>query len=232
MGLFDSIKKLASNGGQGHKVDDLKAIIGKRGGIARANRFVVIMTPPEATLLNKDWQGLVGSALSGNLGFGDLLNDPRDVAMLCRSCSLPGRTINTLEFQRQGYKNSVKVPYSYINEDINFNFMLTNDYYMRKVFENWQALVYDQNEHTIPYKRTYTSDVIIQQLDQNNNVVYGVKLTNAYPTSINSINLDNAQSDSLQELQVTMTYDDFTPEGTLSSIVSGLKEVLDFNLFK
>jgi hypothetical protein len=231
MGLFDSIKDLASNGGQGHRVDDLKAIIGKRGGIAKTNRFVVIMTPPSASLINTDWQGLVGQALSGNLGFGDLFNDPRDTAMLCRSCSLPGRSINTLEFPREGYKNQIKYPYSYVNEDVNFNFMLTNDYYMKKVFDNWQALVLDQSNHTIPYKKAYTSDVIIQQLDQDNNVVFGVKLFNAYPTAINSIALDNNQSDAIQELQVTMTYDDFAPEGALSSIVSGLKEVLDFKLF-
>ena len=129
MGLFDSIKKLASNGGQGHRVDDLKAIIGKRGGIAKTNRFVVIMTPPQATLINTDWQGLIGSAISGNLGFSDFFNDPRDMAMLCRSCSLPGRSINTLEFPREGYKNQIKYPYSYVNEDVSFNFMLTNDYY-------------------------------------------------------------------------------------------------------
>ena len=32
MGLFDTLKKISSNGGQGHKVDDLLSIIGKRGG--------------------------------------------------------------------------------------------------------------------------------------------------------------------------------------------------------
>jgi len=231
MGLFDSIKKLASNGGQGHRVDDLKAVIGKRGGIAKTNRFVVIMTPPAATLLNKDFKGLLFQGLTGNLGLNDFFNDPRDIAMLCRSCTLPGRSINTLEFPKEGYKNQVKYPTSYVNEDVSFNFLLTNDYYMKKVFDDWQALVFDQTNHTISYKTTYTSDVIIQQLDQDNNVVFGVKLSNAYPTAINSIALDNNQSDAVQELQVTMTYDDFAPEGALSSIVSGLKEVLDFKLF-
>ena len=231
MGLFDTLKKISSNGGQGHKVDDLLSIIGKRGGLAKPNRFVVIMTPPASSLINTDFQGLIGSAISGNLGFNDFVNDPRDIAMLCRSCSLPGRTINTLEFQEDMYKNTVKAPYSYTNEDVTFNFLLTNDYYMKKQFEKWMALVYDQNVHTIPYRDSYTSDVIIQQLDQDNNPIYGVKLEGAYPTSINSVNLDNSASDQVQELQVTMTYTDFTPEGPISSIVSGLKEVLDFSLF-
>lgn len=231
MGLFDTLKKISSNGGKGHKVDDLLATIGKRGGLAKPNRFVVIMTPPGASLINKDFQGIIGSAISGNFGFNDFVNDPRDIAMLCKSCTLPGRTINTLEFQEDMYKNTVKAPYSYVNEDVTFNFLLTNDYYMKKQFEQWMALVYDKQSHTIPYRDQYTSDVIIQQLDQDNNPVYGVKLVGAYPTAINSVNLDNSMSDQVQELSVTMTYTDFGPEKTLDTIVSGLKEVLDFSLF-
>jgi hypothetical protein len=231
MGLFDTLKKISSNGGKGHKVDDLLATIGKRGGIAKPNRFVVIMTPPAASLINTDIGGLVGQALSGNLGLNDFVNDPRDIAMLCRSCSIPGRTINTLEYANEGYKNQVKVPYSYTNEDVSFQFLLTNDYYMKKQFDKWMSLVIDPELHTIPYRTQYTSDVIIQQLDQDNNPVYGVKLIGAYPTAINSVSLDNNASDQIQELQVTMTYTDLEPEGPISSIVSGLKEVLDFSLF-
>ena len=93
------------------------------------------------------------------------------------------------------------------------------------------SLVIDPELHTIPYRTQYTSDVIIQQLDQDNNPVYGVKLIGAYPTAINSVSLDNNASDQIQELQVTMTYTDLEPEGPISSIVSGLKEVLDFSLF-
>jgi hypothetical protein len=226
MGLFDSIKKIASNGGKGHTIDDFKAIVGKRAGLARQNRFVVIMSPPTTSLFNTDIQGLIGSALSGNLGLNDFINDPRDIALLCDSSSIPGRQLNTIEYERDMYRNQVKIPYTYTNEDVSMNFHLTNDYYARKFFEKWMASVFNRESHTLNYQKTYTTDITIQQLDQDNVVVYGVKLKDAYPTSINSIPFDNSASDTTQKLSVTFTFSEFEPQGAVDSIVSGAKGLL------
>lgn len=226
MGLFDTIKKFASGGGKGHEIDDLKAIIGKRAGLARQNRFVVVMNSPASSLINKDFQGLVGQALSGQIGLNDFINDPRDVALLCQSTQLPGRQFNTLEYSRNMYANQVKIPYTYTNEDVTFTFLLTNDYYMKKFFEDWMSKVYDFKNHTLQYKPTYVSDLIIQQLDPKNTVVYGVKLRDAYPISVNSVNLDNTQTDAYQTLNVTFTYSEVVREGALSSILSGVKGLI------
>ena len=92
MGLFDSVRRRVSP----NTVDDFKAMVGKRGGLSRPNRFNFIMTPPATSLLNTDWQGLLQSALTGNLGLNDFVNDPRDISLLCESCSLPGKQINVL----------------------------------------------------------------------------------------------------------------------------------------
>ena len=73
MSLFGTLKKLAVNGGKGGEIDDLKAIIGKRAGLARQNRFVVIMNSPASSLINTDFQGLIGQALSGNIGLNDFI---------------------------------------------------------------------------------------------------------------------------------------------------------------
>ena len=229
MSLFESLGRLAG-GVTNSTIDDFKATIGKRAGLAKTNKFMVIMTPPFSTFINKDFQGLVSQALSGNLGFNDLINDPRDMAVLCESCSLPGRQITTLEYEDEGYRNQVKVPYSYINEDVTFTFHLTNDYYVKKVFEQWIATVVNQEEHTVSLYGDVGCDVIIQQLDHRNIPVYGVKLIGAYPTAINSIALDNTASDQTQKLQVTMTYQNYQEEGSVSSMISGAKGLLD-NIF-
>ena len=224
--MLDFLKNIASNGGKGGGIDDLKAVIGKRAGLARTNRFVVIMNPPSASLINTDFQGMIGQALTGNLGLNDVIKDPRDVALLCQSTQLPGRQFNTLEYQRHGYKNTVKVPYTYTNEDVTFTFYLTNDYYMKKFFEDWMSRVYDFQNHTLQYKDTYTTDLVIQQLDQSNVPIYGVKLNGAYPIAVNSVPLDNTQTDNYQTLNVTFTYNDFAPEGAIDSIVSGAKGLI------
>ena len=47
-------------------IEDLKSTIVKKGGLAKANRFNVIFTPPTQSLLNLDPQQIISSAISGN----------------------------------------------------------------------------------------------------------------------------------------------------------------------
>lgn len=229
MSLFKRLTNIATKAGGQHTIDDFKSAIGKRGGLARPNRFVVIMTPPDTTFINTDWQGLVSQALSGNLGWNDLVNDPRDIALLCKTAQFPGRQINTIEYERNGFRNQVKVPYTYTNEDITLTFHLTNDYYMKKVMDKWINLPVDEINHTVGYKKGktgYGQDLIVQQLDQNNYPIYGLKFLNAYPTSFNSVSLDNSGGDQTMEISVTFAYDTYQPEGSLTAMASGTKGLL------
>ena len=85
MGFLDTVKNRINP----TSLESFGANIGKHGGLAVQNRFAVIMTPPQASLLNFDLQGSVSSLLSGTFSLGSLINDPRDVALLCESCSSP-----------------------------------------------------------------------------------------------------------------------------------------------
>lgn len=227
MSLFRKLKDIATKAGGQHGIDDIKATIGKRGGLARPNRFVVIMTPPGSTFINTDWQGLASQALTGDLGFNDLVNDPRDIALLTKSVSIPGKTINTLEYELSGFRNQVKIPYTFTNEDVGMVFHLTNDYYLKKVMDKWIDLPIDPINHVVRYKGDYTSDIIIQALNQKNSPIYGIKLTKAYPTSVNSISLDNAASDITSELQVNFAYDTIEAHGAIDAMVAGADGLLD-----
>ena len=78
----------------------------------------------------------------------------------------------------------------------------------------------DPETYAVSYDVEYRTDVIIQQLDRNHNVIYGVKLRNAFPIGVNDITLDNNSNDSVQKLTVTMSYEDVTPEGSLKSAIT------------
>jgi hypothetical protein len=224
MGLFTDIKnKINPN-----TVEDIKASINKHGGVARSNRFNVIITPPTQTLLNLDLESLASSALSGNFGLGSLINDPREFSILCESCSFPGRQVTTLDYTT--FRNSRKIPYAYANEDITFSFHLTTDYYMKKVWERWHQSIIDPETYLIEYDDKYQSDIIIQQLDRNNLPVYGVLLKNAYPVGINSIELSNGTENEGEKLSVTVTYEDFEPQGAISTMVSGVRNTITSSL--
>ena len=205
----------------GSEIDDLKSVFSKRQGPAYSNRFMLFMTPPSASLLNLDVNAAITGVLGGGLSLGGFINDPRDVSLLCESCTLPGRTVSTIDYQN--VKQAVKVPYSFINEDVTFTFILTGDYYMRKMFDNWMNLVFDAENYQLKYKDTYTTDVRIAQVNKNNIPVYTVQLHNAYPTGINAITLDNTAESTIQKVTVNMTYETFVVEGLFDAAKGVMK---------
>jgi hypothetical protein len=83
----------------GNSIENLKSSIVKHSGVAQENRFAVYMTPPAQTLFNLDLRNIVTSALSGTFNARNLVNDPRDITILCESCTLPGRQILTADYQ-------------------------------------------------------------------------------------------------------------------------------------
>jgi len=205
-------------------IDNLKATISKKGGLAKANRFNVIFTPPSASLLNLNPQSIVGSIISGNFSAGNLINDPRDISILCQSVTIPGRNIST--FDHQDVRQSNKFPYTFIDEDVTFTFLLTNDYYMRQMFDNWMSGIFDADSYRVGYKKDYSVDVVIQQLNEKNIPVYGVRLQNAFPINIDSIELSQEGQD-VVKMSATFAYDKFKPEGPISSTGSAIRSALD-----
>jgi len=222
MSFLDKLKQTVSP----TRIDDFKATIGKHAGLARTNRFLIYMRPPEQSILNIDIQNIAITALSGDFKSSSLLNDPRDIALLCNRCSLPGRQIQTLDNPHLGFKNSIKHPTGYFNEDVEFEFHLTNDYYMKKMFDKWMGLVIDQETYSKNYDSVYTSDITIQQLNQDNVPIYGVELLNAFPITMNAIELNNESGDSTQKLSIGFTYEDFKPSGGISSTFGGIKNAI------
>ena len=206
-------------------IEDLKSTIAKKGGVAPANRFNVIFAPPAESLLNIDKEGIVASLVSGTFSAGNLINDPRDISILCKSVQIPGRTISTFEHQHDKQQN--KYPYTFIDEDVTMTFHLTNDYYMRNMLERWQSGIFNTESYVVGFKNDYSVDVVIQQLNQKNIPVYGVKLLKAYPVSYESITLDNSSESSVVEMSVTFAYDRFEPEGPLSSTGSALRSAIN-----
>ena len=208
-----------------NSVDDIKSLIAKKGGVARQNRFQVIFTPPSVSLLNLNPEVLVGSLVSGSFKFKNLLNDPRDISLLCMSAQLPGRQITTTEYIAE--KQTVPQVQSIIDEDVTLKFMLTNDYYMKIMFDNWLSGIVDLDKYRVGYKKDFAVDVVIQQLNDKNIPVYGVRLENAFPTTVAAIELDNSSENTIQELSVTFSYDKYEPEGPVSSTLSALRSAAD-----
>jgi hypothetical protein len=202
------------------QIDKFKSVISKRGGLAPANRFAVYMALP---LISFDPQNLVARVFNQGTA-SPFINDPRDVSILCDSVTLPGRQISTSEVQTNLL--SVKTPYTYINDDVTMSFHITNDHFMKKFFENWFNRMFDRKKMTMKYRSQFTTDVIIQQLDQRDVPVYTVTLKNAFPTSITSYELTNSGENQTQKQTITLSYEDWSEEGFVESVLSKGKVLL------
>lgn len=204
--------------------DRLLSTINKKGGIAESHRFNVIFTPPDTSLLNLNLEEVITSAVSGSFDAKNLVNDPRDITLLCRSVNMPGRQIQTLEFQ--AHKKMIKIPNGIINDDVNMSFLLTNDYYVKKMFENWMHNIFNVEDYYANYIDDYAVDVIIQQLDKNDIPVYGVKLKKAFPITMESIPFDNNNENAVNVLNIGWSYENYESQGSLTSAASGLSNQL------
>ena len=205
-------------------IDDFKSTVAKKGGLAKGNKFAISMVPPSAAgggLLNTDIQGLAASALSGNFSMKNVINDPRDISILCQTCSLPGKSFQTMDYSKGGVLSNRKFITDVATSDVTFTFHLTNDYYIRKVFDKWMDLCFNIGNKKVKYSKEYKTDIGIQQLDQNNVPIYGVKLLGAFPISFDRTILSNNLTET-QTFSATMTYDDYVPEGALQSALTGV----------
>ena len=205
-------------------IENLKSLISKKGGLAKANRFNVIFTPPTQTLFNLDGEQIITAAIGKRFSAKNLISDPRDISMLCDSVSIPGKQISTLDYQAQ--KQSIKIPYGSLIDDVNLTFLLTNDYYMKSIFDKWINSIVDVDKYCVAYKKDITCDVLIQQLDEQNVPIYGVKLEGAFPTTMNELVLSNESADTIQRLSVSFSYDTYKPQGALSSTGSAIRSAL------
>jgi hypothetical protein len=202
------------------EIDKFKSVIGKRGGLTPQNRFAVYMALP---LISFDVQGLIAKAFGQGVK-SPTFNDPRDVSILCDSVTLPGRQISTNDFTA-GILTK-KMPYNYINDDVTMTFHITNDHFMKKYFETWFNSMFDRRNGIMKYKSDYVTDIIIQQLDQRDVPVYTCTLKNAFPTTITGYELTNAGENATQKMSITLSYDDWSEEGFVESVLSKGKVLL------
>lgn len=144
------------------------------------------------------------------------------VNVLCSAVNLPGRQIMTQE--RRIGTIMEKVAYDQAYDDVNISFYLLNNYGMRRYFEEWQNLAINQKTYEVGYKTEYAKDVKISQLNRDGAVVYQLTLQDAFPTTLDQIELRNDLVDQLIQLNVQLSYKNWTSDTTLSEPISGASQ--------
>jgi T4-like virus tail tube protein gp19 len=129
--------------------------------------------------------------------------DTEKMALLVDQATLPGITIMTTEMRTFG--EITDSAYGITYPPVTLSIILDNEGSAKKFFDDWSDKVFNKITRTSGYYSSYTSDVEIQLLDKNHDVITSVLLIEAYPKQISDVQLDSSNHDIIR-LNVTLTY--------------------------
>ena len=166
-------------------VDDFKSeVLGK--GLARTNRFeVIIIAPP---------------------GFDVTGSTASRVSLLCETASFPLLNITTKQHRIYGPAYQRPVTSEYGGEGIPFTFHVDRNMDIKVFFDNWMQNIVFRDSYNVAYQSSYVTDVEIYQLDEQNNYTYGIKLLEAFPRSLNVMELNHSAQNQTHRLTVLFAY--------------------------
>ena len=171
-------------------IDDFKANL--IGGGARANQFRVTITPPSGIAI-----GL----------------DTRRTSFLCTATSLPASTIGSFAVPFRG-RNIYVVGDRPEPEAWTTSFYNDTDFMIRNAMERWHNGINDFANNTgVTSPSDYQTDLSVEQLDRDDQVLKTYILRNAYPTSVAEISLENANQDAIETFAVTWKYQHLEASG-------------------
>lgn len=124
-----------------YSIEELKSQLTQSRGLAFTNLFLVTLPALE--------------------GF-----NTADLNIICKAANIPGRGVTTVN-KGVGMVNP-EIAIAQDIEPITLSFHLTNDYLIRKYFEEWQKRIVDTNKsagpYTVGYHQEYVKDIKITQL--------------------------------------------------------------------
>lgn len=221
-------------------IEDLKSVATAKLGFARPNQFLVEM-PPIGSNAFGGVGGFLANLLPSIPNIPNVLEtgtpSSREMNILCSNVNLPGKQVLTTD-RRIGMEFQ-KVAYGYAVDDVSLTFYLMNDYGVKTYFDAWIASTINEETGGVAYKSEYAKSIKIHQLRRaikgksidigplsanvgiGGGTVYAVELINAFPTTLQAVELTN-ELDGLLQLTVQISYTRWKKiDSGLQNFVSG-----------
>jgi hypothetical protein len=128
----------------------------------------------------------------------------RILKMRCENAELPSRTFATAD-RKIGANPVEKFPYQPNYNDVTLTFIVDDDMETKIFFDTWQEFINPTYSFNFTYKLDYVTNVVINQYDVHNKVTYSINLIDAYPISVNQLDLDWS-ADGHHKLTVVFAY--------------------------
>lgn len=131
------------------------------------------------------------------------ITSARNLTYRCESANLPGRTFATAE--QRTYGPIEKYPYLNTYTDIDMTFIVDDDMNQKIFFDAWLNFINPLYNNNFRYKGDYSTVITVNQYDVTNKISYSINLFDAYPISMNQMDLDWS-ADGYHKLVVTFAY--------------------------
>ena len=168
----------------------------------------------EVTFSGKGFQTALDNAVpSGMIG-----PSAKDMTYLCEAASLPGSAVSTQPNRIHGPVRELAYERLF-SGDLSLTFRMDAYMTMRKFFQAWHNGISDSETGDFNYYRDYTSDILIYQYpttqsdgfgDPNSHggayPIYGVRVVEAYPKSLQAIEVGYEQRDTYMKQTVDFAF--------------------------
>jgi hypothetical protein len=176
--------------------------------LARASRFDVFIPIP--------------------LGLTQLIKTSRNLHFRCHAAQLPSRTFATT--QQKIYGPVEDYPYQNTYNDSVLTFMVSDDMSEKIFFDSWMDLINPLYTYNFKYKGDYAVPVTVNQYNVSNELSYSINLIDAYPVSVNQLDLEwNSQERHQLVVAFKYTYwrDNSVQALARNLIEAGLSNIID-----
>ncbi len=138
-------------------------------------------------------------------------NIAKQITFRCEAAQLPSITLGTID--RKIYGPIEKQPYMTSFNDAMFVMNVSDDMAEKYFFDAWIQLINPNDSYNIRYKADYAVPVTINQYDNQGNLSYSVTLNDAFPISVNQLDLDWSNETMFHKMYVDFAYHNWTQNG-------------------
>lgn len=195
----------------------------KTRGLARPSHFIVTLNTPPTLSISERKEALGG----------DVKRYPEMLALLCKSAQLPGLTYATNQIRTFG--EPLELPYEKIYDNVSLTFYVDANMEVKSFFDQWVDSIQLYSNKGFDFYDNYKTTIMIDVLNMGDHVstdtgsgkehkVYSVLLNEAYPKSIQAIELDYENS-GVMLLTVNFQYRNWI-SSSFQTTDSGIKNVM------
>ena len=171
-------------------INDFKARLS--GGGARANQFKVTMPFP---------------------GYSAVGGETSDLAFLCQATSLPGQSLGTVAVPFRGRVLNIAGDRTFNPWSVTV--MNDTDFKLYRAFERWMNGINNMTDNEgIANPADYQVDAFVDHLDRNGSTLKSYTYRGLFPIALDSIALNYATNDAIEEFGVTFQFQYFETDTT------------------